>query len=68
MSSKNPGNRELLRLLKEIDEEGTNLTRSQIDFVAELIDGSVSDFDPAQARRIQRLHHKKVVNGRPEYD
>jgi hypothetical protein len=59
---------ETRRLLLDIDENGTRLTKDQIDFVAKLIDGNVHEFTEKQAEKILKLHDRKVVNGKPDYD
>jgi hypothetical protein len=59
---------ETRRLLLDIDENGTRLTKGQIDFVANLIDRKVKTFTEQEAARISKLHYKKVVNGKPDYD
>lgn len=59
---------EARRLLLDIDENGTRLTKDQIDFVAELIDSSATEFSPRQVERLERIHYRKVTNGKPEYE
>ena len=58
--------KDVRRLLLEVDEEGTRLTRKQIDFVADLIDRKVRKFTAKQAAKVRALHHKKVINGKPD--
>jgi hypothetical protein len=60
--------RELLDLVKQIDEQGTRLTKTQINFVANVIDSKQVTFSQVEERRIRRIHDQKVVNGEPEYD
>jgi hypothetical protein len=61
-------NDELLRLVKLIDEEGTNLTSPQIDFIANIIDNRQKKFTGAEANRIRSIYDLRVVNGTPEED
>lgn len=61
-------NEEMLRLVGVIDEEGTHLTRSEIDFIAGIIDGKQKTFSDKEAKRINKIHYKRVVNGKPELD
>jgi hypothetical protein len=56
------------QLVVEIDENGTRLNRDEIDFIATLIDTKAVEFTPEQAKRIERLHDRKVVNGKPDRD
>lgn len=51
---------ELLELVLEIDDKGTRLNRDEIDFVAGIIDSKQTTFSDEEARRIRRLHHRKV--------
>jgi flagellar biosynthesis/type III secretory pathway chaperone len=60
--------RELLQLVQVIDEEGTNLTKSEIDFIAGIIDNKQKTFKPGEVTRIKSIHQKRVVEGEPEYD
>jgi hypothetical protein len=55
-------------ILKEIDEEGTNLTRTQIDFVASLIDSKVEEFTITEKRRLLKIFKSRVKNQQPELD
>lgn len=68
MSGKNTNidHEEIRRLLLDIDENGTRLTRNEIDFVAGLIDGKVVTFTEKQADKLKTLHDRKVVNGQPD--
>jgi flagellar biosynthesis/type III secretory pathway chaperone len=61
-------NRELLQLVSVIDEEGTNLTKSEINFIADIIDEKQKTFNASEAKRIKAIHQKRVVEGEPEYD
>lgn len=51
---------ETLELLLEVDEHGRGLTRDEINFVADLIDGDVRCFNLGQASRIRALHRRCV--------
>lgn len=57
-----------LQLLRIIDSEGTNLTKSEIDFVADLIDNIITEFTPQESRMISQIHRRRVINGVPEED
>lgn len=59
---------ECRRMVDEIDEHGTRLSRSQIDFIAGIIDSNQTTFSVEEESRIRRIHDKKVVNGQPESD
>lgn len=51
---------ETLELLLELDEHGRGLTRDEINFVADLIDGDVRCFNLGQASRVRALHRRCV--------
>lgn len=51
---------ETLELLLEVDEHGRGLTRNEINFVADLIDGDVRCFNLGQSSRIRALHRRCV--------
>jgi hypothetical protein len=58
-----------LALVKQIDNDGTRLTKGQIDFIAGIIDGKQKEFSPKEAARVRRIYERKVVNGKPDdYD
>lgn len=59
---------ECLRLVKEIDEQGTRLSRDQINFIAGIIDSKQTEFSEVEESRIEKIYDKKVVNGLPEND
>lgn len=56
------------QLVTEIDESGTNLSRGEINFIADIIDGKQMTFLPEEAKRIESIYQRRVVNGRPERD
>jgi len=60
--------RDVLKLVKIIDNNGTNLTKSEITFIAGIIDSGQTEFSIAEMLRAVRIHQKRVVNGRPEED
>lgn len=55
-----PNHSHTRQLLGEVDELGTKLKRSEIDFVADLIDRNVQEFTPEEEKRIKRLHREKA--------
>lgn len=54
------------QLLDIVDSDGTNLTRKEVDFVADLIDRDVKEFTAQESRSISRLHQRRVVNGKED--
>lgn len=51
---------ETLKLLREIDRKGKRLTPWEIKFVANLIDNDVTQFTPAQAAQVSKIHEERV--------
>lgn len=60
-----PGN---LKFLLDVDVNGTNLSKSEIEFIANLVDGKTEVFTDAMRLRLRDIHDRRVVNGEPEDD
>ena len=57
----NDAQREHWDILLEIDDRGTRLTREEIDFVGNLIDGNrKGTLTPGEMTRLRALHRKRV--------
>lgn len=56
------------QLVDEIDEQGVRLSKSEIDFIAGLIDSHAAEFTPDQARRVRSIHQKRVAESDPDLD
>lgn len=53
-------NRRLRDMVLEIDDRGEDLTESEIDFIANLIDTDAQVFTKRQASRIRLIHEKRL--------
>lgn len=49
-----------LQLLREVDDEGENLSRREIDFIARLIDEDVQVFTREETRRIRAIYNRRM--------
>jgi hypothetical protein len=66
MSRSNVDNERVLELVKIIDDEGEGLTRSEINFIARIIDHEQTEFDQADADRVDLIYQRRVENASPE--
>lgn len=53
-------NEQLLELVTEVDEKGSGLTQEEIYFIADIIDGQQRHFTAAEAKRIRKIHDRRV--------
>lgn len=56
------------QLVQEIDDAGIGLSKSEINFIADLIDRDVTEFTQEQTRRVKAIHQKRVNESDPDLD
>lgn len=54
------------KILTEIDETGIGLTKSEINFVAALVDGEKTDLSKSDRLRLYKIHQRRVANATEE--
>lgn len=52
--------RELQRMVEEIDRDGQNLTDWELEFIGDMIDSPPKVFSPNQARTIEQIHEERM--------
>lgn len=57
-------NKETSKLLRAIDDSDNYLSRAEVDFVADLIDRKVKKFTDREKEKVNRVHQRRVINGR----